>query len=190
MTGGKMPAVIRLVSGTLGLICLTSCRLDPSVVTADKFRIDRIDWNVENGSAYDRSTVELGASNKVVLPEDAVVRRSGVPGKIQVLMEKTLGFGGHPGEPMSIHEARKEMGCATRVDGDVIMLATFGEWDSHIEGGATMKLIVIIPQEIDVERRKGLSGPKSAANSDGPAPTADGWSAIPSVADPERTARQ
>src|SRR5215207_9991236 len=82
---------------------------------------------VENGSAYDRAAVDIGACTKVVLPADAIVRRSAEPGKLGLLLRKTLGFGGHAPESMSIRGARKNMGAAVRVEQNSLIVATFGE---------------------------------------------------------------
>jgi hypothetical protein len=71
-------------------------------------------------------------------------------------MAKTLSFGGHPPEPMSIHGARKTMGCAVRVEGDSLVVATYGEWASRKEGGAHMKLVAVIPDGVEVEQRPFL----------------------------------
>ncbi|HZU34493.1 MAG TPA: hypothetical protein VFA18_01220 [Gemmataceae bacterium] len=44
-----------------------------------------------------------------------------------------------------------------------MVLATFGEWHSQIEGGTNIRLVVLVPQGIKVEQRHGLSGRDSAA---------------------------
>lgn len=161
---------------------------------------------VENGSAYDRAAIDIAGAKKIVLPHDAGVRRADEPGKIQFFMKKTLGFGGHPPERMSIRDARKNMGCAVKADGDDLLLATFGEWDSRIEGGTHMKLVAYVPEGIEVEQRKGLSGEDSAGQEwhgqyltkpkdakggywYGPASPSEGWEAVPDVPDPDRTAK-
>jgi hypothetical protein len=161
---------------------------------------------VQNGSAYDRAGVELGAATKVVLPDNAQVRRTPEGGKVQLFMKKTLSFHGHPPESMSISGARKNMGCAVRTEGTALIVATFGEWDSHIEGGTFMRLVAIIPEGTEVEERPGLSGEKSAGREwhgfyltkpkdaqggywYGPASPAEGWAAVPDVPDPDRTAK-
>jgi hypothetical protein len=68
-----------------------------------------------------------------------------------------------------------------------------------------MKLIALVSADVAVERRKGLSGPESTGHNMhadyrtspnhppdgywyGPASPADGWTAIPTVPDPTRTA--
>jgi hypothetical protein len=177
---------------------------DPSIMMAEPFRTvhGRI---VENGSAFDKAAVDIGTATRLVLPHDAVVRRQGEAGKVQFFMMKTLAFGGHPPEPMSIRDARKDMGCAVKTDGDALVITTFGEWDSHKEGGARMKLVVLVPEEVEIEQRNGLSGEGSAGREwhgqyltkpkdakggywYGPASPAEGWRAVPDVPDPDRTA--
>jgi hypothetical protein len=56
---------------------------DSSVVVNKKFPVDP---KVENGTAYDRATVDLGKVTKVVLPDDATVRRAGMVGKAQLFI--------------------------------------------------------------------------------------------------------
>jgi len=175
---------------------------DPSIIV-DAHRAPSPE--VENGTAHDRSVVDLWSANKVVLPDTATIRRAGEAGKVELFMAKSLSFCGHPPEPMSIHGARKNMGCAVRSEGDALVVATFGEWDSRIEGGASMKLVAVVPHQVKVERRRGLSGPDSAGHERGgqnptkpknapdgywygPASPAEGWTMVPTVPDPERTA--
>ncbi|HKB02594.1 MAG TPA: hypothetical protein VKD90_10265 [Gemmataceae bacterium] len=162
--------------------------------------------NVENGTAYDRAAVDVGAGRTVVLPDTATVRRDPAGGPVRLFMAKQLLFVGHPPAPMSIRDSRKNMGCAIRTEGDALVIATFGEWDSHIEGGAGMRLVAFVPEGVGVQRRDGLSGEKSAAREQhgayvarpedakgghwyGPASPAPGWTAVPDEPDPDRTAR-
>jgi hypothetical protein len=176
---------------------------DPSLVL-DRQRAPNP--NVENGTAYDRAAVDVGAARTVVLPDSATVRRDPAGGPVRLFMAKQLGFVGHPPAPMSIRDGRKNMGCAVRSEGDALVIATFGEWDSHIEGGAGMKLVAFVPKGVGVQRRAGLSGEKSAAREQhgayvpgredakgghwyGPAFPAPGWTAVPDEPDPDRTAR-
>ena len=121
-------------------------------------------------------------------------------------MGKRLTYLGHPPEPMSIRSGRKNMGCAVKTEGGALVIATFGEWDSHIEGGAGLKLVAVVPAGLGVEQRTGLSGETSAARGRpgrnqtkppdakggywyAPATPADGWKAVPDQPDPNRTAR-
>jgi hypothetical protein len=197
-----MLAALAALGTAGGALWLSGWRpnFDDSIELSDSF------GKVENGSAYDRAAVDLGDAKKLILPHDAAVRRVREPGEVVYFMKKTLSFHGHPPEPMSVRDARKHMGCAVKREGDDLLLATFGEWDSHIEGGAHVKLVVYVPDGIDVEQRKGLSGGNSAARKwdgqyltkpkdakggywYGPASPSDGWAAVPDVPDPGRTAR-
>jgi len=192
-------AILLLVAGGVWMIGWWPS-LDRSIEMSERF------GSVQNGSAYDRAAVELGATKKLVLPDNAVVRRTGEEGEVHLFMKKTLAFHGHPPEPMSIRGARKNMGCAFKVEGDTLTVATFGEWDSRIEGGAHMQLVAYIPERVELEQRKGLSGPDSAgqewngqyltkpkdANGGywyGPASPAEGWTTVPAVPDPDQTAK-
>jgi hypothetical protein len=160
---------------------------------------------VENGSAYDKAVIQLGRAETLVLPEDAVIRRTGEPGQVMAFMQKTLAFAGHPPRSMGIHDARRDMGLAVRAAGDSLVVATYGEWDSRIEGRARLKLVVLVPEGLHVEQRAGLSGADSEAGdwrglgappqpSGGgywyaPTVPAPGWTAQPAVPDPDRTAK-
>jgi hypothetical protein len=177
-----------------GMLCfyLVGCSTDsdsgdPSIVL-DKERAPS--ELVENGTAYDRAAVEPGRAKKVVLPDTATVQRTSEPGLIRLFMSKRLGFSGHPKEPISIRAVRKDMGCAIKVEGDALMVATFGEWDSHIEGGYNMKLVVVVPNGLAVEQRKGLSGEKSAGlERRTPENPAGVWSAVLDEPDPNHAAK-
>jgi hypothetical protein len=177
---------------------------DPSIVLSEPFRTVH-GLKVENGSAYDKAALDISAYKKVVVPNDAEVKISKGEQRLQIFMKKTLSFAGHPPEPMSIRTARKNMGCAVKAEEESLVIATFGEWDSHIEGGTNMRIVLIVPDGKEVERRAQLSGPDSGGHKRhgqyltkpkevkegywyGPATPADGWRAVPDVADPERRA--
>ena len=99
------------------------------------------------------------------------------------------------------------MGCAVKSQPGVLTIATFGEWDSHIEGGADIKkLIAFVADDVVVEKQDRLSGEhslvveppeiarkrvRSKAEQDEwweKRYLADGWTAVPTVADSKRTA--
>jgi hypothetical protein len=159
---------------------------------------------VENGSAFDKATLDLGERKKLAVPEGAEVIRKGDGAKVEVFMKKTLNFGGFPPQPMSIREGRKIMGCATKIEDGVSVLATFGEFSTK-EGGTRIKLVLVVPEKIEVEKRATLSGPKSSAHPERgekaqePAEKADtywyghrapavGWNVLKSEPDPEHRA--
>ena len=153
---------------------------------------------VENGRAYDRSTIDLGGLAIIVVPDDAKVERTGRGGRTEIYMEKSQSFGGHPGKQMSIRDARKRMGCVKKVEGDKLVIATYGEWDSNIEGGSFLKrLLIRVPGDMKVETRNGLSGPikyrrgfgSPQTRDDGIEPGKNVWETIPDEPDPRMTAK-
>jgi hypothetical protein len=178
-----------------------SAATDQSVVLSERF-----EEQVENGSAYDKATVDLGTLKRLAIPEGVEIVRGDEGAEVQVFMKKTLDFKGHPPEPMSIRTGRKKMGCTTKPEGKVLVLATFGEWRSK-EGGARIKLLLIVPKGVEVEMRKGLAGPESAAHPTsvvslpgpkeakdgywyGPTMPSDGWKAARAVPDVEHRVEQ
>lgn len=151
------------------------------------------DWRVTNGTAFERGTVDIGTARTIVLPDNAVVRRCPPAGTVELYVAKTLGFMGHPSDRMSIRGARKEMGCAAMVDGDELLVATYGEWEC-IEGGAHIDLVALVPEGVAVQQRKGLSGRDSTLKGwDGRAAGAASntrveWKVVHTIPDPARTA--
>jgi hypothetical protein len=178
---------------------------DASIVVSD-VREGFHGVTVENGEAYDRAAIEIEHYKKVILPDSAEVRHEGKENKIQVFLKKHMHFGGHPPKSMSIRTERKDMGCAVKEEDDVtLVFATFGEWNSHKEGGSQIAILILVPEGIDVEQRSGLSGESSAGRVwhgqyltkpknvqegwwYGPASPAEGWKAIPDVPDRGRHA--
>lgn len=56
---------------------------------------------------------------------------------------------------------RRNLGLATTDDGTTLVLATYGEFDTHIEGGASMQVFVRVPKGFPVRIHDGLSGDDS-----------------------------
>ena len=114
---------------------------DRSIQPSERF------GDVENGTVYDRAAIDLGGVKHVVLPSDVIIRRTGDSGKLQLFMKKTMSFHGYPPKPIRLGDVRSNMGCAFRIEGDTMVVATFGEWDSHIEGGVQLRLVAVVPME-------------------------------------------
>jgi hypothetical protein len=74
---------------------------------------------------------------------------------------KELAFYGHPPRAMSIKTGYKYMGYCTQIKNDSLFLATFGEWNTHIEGFATMEYLLYVPNNIHPIKRSGLCGENS-----------------------------
>ncbi len=130
---------------------------DPSVTCVDTFG-----FGLQDGTAYDQASLKTDNVKKLILPQNAEVRHSSDSGKIELFMAKRFGVAGRKFESVRIRELRNHMGCAVNAEGETLLLATYGEWrDMH--GGADIKIVVIVPQGIEVEQRNGLSGEDSAA---------------------------
>ncbi len=173
----------------------TSPRAEPdrSIALAKPWRTLR-GLTVENGSAFDQAAVELEGARKVIVPDTAVVRPGGDGQRLQIFMRKALAYRGQSAEPLGIRTTRNQMGCATRSEAGALAVATFGEWDSRIEGGASMGVVVLVPTGVEVEKRPGLSGPQEedrvahAHHPTRPKEVRAGWTAVPDVPDPDRKA--
>ena len=179
----------------------------PSDATAtDRSMVIDQEWSrpaksVTNGSVYDVATLNIAEYRTVRVPKGASVKQGAEDGIVRVFMEKSLFFVGFPPKPIDLFTARRSMGCAWRADGGTLQLGTFGEWDSHIEGGAGMALLLVVPPSVVVEYGDTLSGEASIAakheydsrdsdpdywyTADEPA---SGWTALPSEPDPSRRA--
>jgi hypothetical protein len=150
---------------------------------------------VENGRAYDKATIEIDASKGLVVPGDAKVAAAGAEGRVEVFLEKRLSYAGHPPDRMSIRDERRKMGLATRAEGGKLVVATCGEWDSDIEGGARMRVLLRVPPGLPVEHRQGLSGPvnwfppPARKERERVTPGEGGWKAVPDEPDPRHTAK-
>jgi len=172
---------------------------DRSVVIAPKAP----SADVENGTAFERGEIDLGTVARLTVPLEADVVQEGSGTKVRLFTAKRLGFSGHPPEKMSIRTARNNFGCATRTEDGALVVGTFGEFATK-EGGAHMKLRIIVPQGIAVEKRAELSGPSSKVHTGsglkprdpkgsywyGPTSPADGWTIVKTTPDADRTAEK
>jgi hypothetical protein len=158
------------------------------------------------GHVYDAATLALPADAVLVVPESAVVAYGAPPKTIELFMDKTLAFMGHPPEAMPAAGVRNNMGCAARRESGTLLVGTYGEWMS-IEGGAGLALFVRVPADVHVVARARIAGPDSDASTwpeDAPiarqeagrigywyaaTQPAPGWRAIPSRPDNARVAR-
>ncbi len=174
-----------------------SGKSDSSVVPRQGKRISE---NVENGLVYDKATVKLEGTRTLHVPENAEVQFGDVP-HVQIYMAKSLSFAGHPPAPIQLVHVRANMGMAMKIEGTTRHLATFGEWDTRREGTATLRVRIVVPKGITVERRGTHSGPESVAHSGtpgkqrapsggywyGPRVPSEGWTAIAHEPDLART---
>lgn len=159
-----------------------------------------------DGSIFERASAPFAAT-EVVVPDNATVAFGAPSGKIELYLEKTQHFRGHPPQPIPARAVQHNMGIATRSEADRVIISTYGEWDSRIEGYAGILLFVVVPEGTRVRARGDLSGDRSAASSwpeDAPESRteggrigywynvtnpAPGWRAVPTQSDPRRTVR-
>jgi hypothetical protein len=118
--------------------------------------------SVFRGVIYQRGKVAIGAHTALRVPVTALVSEGARDGTIEVYVSKSLGFMGHPPEPMRGTSVRRNQGVATRDDGGTLVLATYGEFGT-IEGGASMDVLVRVPKGFPVHARHGLAGDGSVA---------------------------
>ncbi len=117
---------------------------------------------VTNGTLHETAELDISGYSSVVVPETATVEKRKGAGHIEIQMEKEVDFHGHPPHPLRIEKARDYFGVASRKEGDALVLGTYGEWSS-IEGGAYVRMLVVVPEEIVVLKRADLSGENSRA---------------------------
>lgn len=152
---------------------------------------------VESGYAYDWAKSDVRAVKRIIVPDTADVQRDASGTDITVYMQKTLDYTGNVAQPISIRTLRHRMGVAGRFQNDVLMLATYGEWDVGADGSARIKVVIVVPPEIEVTRQTDLSGRSSPANGESallrsgpPQPTDDvtakGWMPLSEKYDAQR----
>ncbi len=148
--------------------------------------------------AFDKATLEIASNTALVVPDNAKIEHIDAKDRIEIFLQKIQSFGGFPPQQMSIRVTRKGMGCVKKLEVGKTIIATYGEWDSNIEGGTFIGgLVVRVPDSAKVESRKGLSGPTKARRGfgepqtrlEGFEPGTNGWQVIPDEPDPAMTAR-
>src|SRR5690348_12449225 len=123
-----------------------------------------IDGLITNGTAFDRAELPLDRCAHLVVPVGAVITHDAKPGTCVLRIEKTLNVLAHPVRAISIVEQRKEMGCALLRSADSLLVSTFGEFATPGHGGATVRLSVSVPSNVQVDVDETLAGPDSQAN--------------------------
>ena len=118
---------------------------------------------VVNGSSFEKAALQLPPNKLLVIPQEALVEKKKQGDKVEIYLEKRLNFRGHPPSPMHIRDAREYMGIASREEKDAVFIATFGEWDSHIEGGAWIRMFICVPDKVELKKANRLSGEESKA---------------------------
>ncbi len=117
---------------------------------------------VTNGVIHETAALDLSDSAVVVIPETASVEEGPQNGRVEIKLEKVLAFRGHPPHPIHIERAHGYFGAAYKRESRTLILGTYGEWSS-MEGGASIRMLVVVPKKTTVLRRPRLSGETSEA---------------------------
>ena len=188
--------------------------MDASIVYDKPFDMGT-GFKAYNGKAYDKAALCVSPKLKVVVPDkETVVKEHDQADVLLIYMEKSAHRGAHLNKSVSIAEYRKTMGCVVKLEKGALLIGTYGEF-GFLEGANSMKLLVLVPPKVEVERRADLiGGPGGRAGTersptainparDDPKPALtkskegtppcwlpqtaeDGWHEIPSVADVEQ----
>lgn len=109
--------------------------------------------NVENGSAYDKGSLEIQNISTLIVPENAEILPDDTEGRILIYLEKKLLCVDFPVEPITIRKQRVKMGCKFLKEGNKLELKTYGEWTgTHLQ--ETVKLVIKAPKGLKIERQK------------------------------------
>eukprot|EP00727_Mastigamoeba_balamuthi_P001149 m51a1_g11030 hypothetical protein (156) ;mRNA; r:423688-424155 len=139
---------------------------------------------IENGTYRARATIgaeHLAGVKKLLLPPCAI-SKSPAGSPVLILYTRTLGFAGHP--PLPIPRATVEacMGIAWRyspLHSERLDVATYGEWDSHIEGRASVAVALVeVPEGLETAHSPSHMGEHSVAagrGEDVPPPEGTYW---------------
>jgi uncharacterized protein (TIGR03067 family) len=189
---------------------------DASVVYDEPFRMNS-GFRAYNGRAYDVAALHVDPKAKFVIPETGTeVDRHDQADLLLICMVKRSFIRAHFVRSVSIADDRRTMGCAIKLDKGSLLIGTFGEY-GFLEGATSMRLLILAPEKLELEKRAGLIGgyggragserPATAINpargdpkpalmksKEGkpvrwlPPTEEDGWHEIPAVTDVERRA--
>ena len=123
-----------------------------------------ISQKVTNGTAFEHGFLKLEPGQELVLPDGAVIEEHDGD-EILFFLTKTMHCNGHPPHPMRIAEARHNLGIAWKSvdENDTLVISTFGEW-SNKGGTAAVKLLILVPGNLQYRRDNGLEGESSQAS--------------------------
>jgi len=116
------------------------------------------------GAVLNSAEISIQGVQEVIVPDDAEVRAGGPAGRLTLTMEKSLEVEGTEAGFDDIDWRRHSMGVASRLEGQRLELATFGEFSDPQQGQARIQLSIRLPDGISVTRGVGRSGPSSMGN--------------------------
>eukprot|EP01084_Bolivina_argentea_P107571 192337_1 len=85
---------------------------------------------------------------------------------IEIYVQKSLGFHGHPPASIDMRVCHKNMGIASHEENSKLFIGSFGEW-RNMEGAARVNLIFLIPKHIKYETSNRLAGDYNIVNGEG-----------------------
>jgi uncharacterized protein (TIGR03067 family) len=219
--GKKRPAEFATTTGSGTFLTTLQRELKAGVDPRDASVVYDKPWQMNsgfkayNGKAYDKAALCVGPKAKVVVPDkDTEVRPHDQADVVLICMEKRINFRAHFVKSVNITDYRGRMGCAVKLEKGALLIGTFGEFN-FFEGACAMRLLVLVPPKVEVEKRVGLIGgyggrggsdrppelinptredPKPALTKMKKGPpdcwlpraAEDGWHEIPAVADVEQ----
>jgi hypothetical protein len=191
----------KIILAAILLVEIGCAKGDKSLIIKNSF------GKVQNGSAFEKTSILALSDTLLIIPMNAIAEPNDTRDSIKLFIAKTISFGGHPPREIGIQACRNYFGAALKREKQILKIATFGEWDSRIEGAAWINMIITYPTRMKIERRTNLSGDSSESindskanftgrlNGDGPywyssTECAAGWQKIHELPDYEQTAKR
>ncbi|MBT9583756.1 hypothetical protein IV102_10435 [bacterium] len=150
---------------------------DPSLVLTGRLN------GTENGRAYQRATLSLAEIDRLEIPAGTRVQTDDDSSDLRLFLEILVGFAGHR-SGFTIRRERKSVGCIMKIHDRTLRLCRHGDWDSQIEGGVSVEMLVKVPSRLRVVKSRPLPTPQN------PIEVRPGWQIVANQPDPERTAER
>jgi len=121
---------------------------------------------VQNGVAFDRAIIPVGQWKVIEVPASAQVTADINRSDVEIIMRKEQAYMiSRPVTDHTIYNARNNIGCVTKIEGDKLLIATFGEHVTQGQGTLFVTLSIAIPANLKIERSELLEGRNSIGNS-------------------------
>ena len=116
---------------------------------------------VKNGHTFESGTVQVAQEQTLVFPESAVVEEYDGD-ELRFFLTKSLHVMGHPPSPIRVNEVSDYYGVAWKESDGELLFSTYGEWANR-GGSASIKVLVLVPQDQPYHHAVGLEGEQSQA---------------------------
>jgi hypothetical protein len=137
---------------------------------------------------FDRAAIDLAGVEALRVPSAATIEAGGEPGLAVVVLQRARFYSGSNREALVPEEfaarLRRDLGLVTKRDGATLWLATFGEWDSHIDGGDAITMRIVVPEGLQVMREPRLARELSEGHDRRTRRPAPGWTVLETAPDP------